>query len=203
MAMTSREFVDVLTRGTTNKGTDRGRFRQLRATAATVAEKQYWETLWETTATTPAPARYDNPMRRAVIRAGKPKALDAADLAWMQRLPTDPGEVSAADVQTLKGMAAQAAMGTGDHRMIHSVLDPIARHHAKCEAEANLADLARPLPQVPGTAADALAAILAREVPDLTEAERYSRASAMVREAMQHRRDLHLDQVAEARAAAA
>ncbi|WP_157720033.1 hypothetical protein [Microlunatus sagamiharensis] len=193
----------MLTKGTTNKGTDRGRFRQLRASATTVAEKQFWESMWDTTATTAQVTNYDNPVRRVSIRPGKARPLDAADLAWIQRLPADPAKISPEDVQALKGMASQAAMGTSDHRLIRAVLGPVETYHAKREAEANLANLSRPLTQIPANAADALSAILAREVPDLRDDERYSRASAMVRDAVNHRRDLHLDQVAEARAAAA
>jgi hypothetical protein len=147
---------------------------RLRAHLATLAPKR-------------APQRhYDNPT--AVVRRPAQQAapLTAADIAWLQRLPSDPAEISYEDAHTLARMDATWPAGSPDARLVRSVLGPVRRYHDTKAAQVDLENLqATPLRNVnKGEAVELLREALTRETPELHEDEASLRAGNLLQEAL-------------------
>jgi hypothetical protein len=80
--------------------------------------------------------------------AGVGEELSEADLIWLQRLPTDPSEVSWEDARRLATMAARVK----DHShkvLVRSIWRPIADHHDRALAETELANAKVADPEIP------------------------------------------------------
>lgn len=144
-----------------------------------------------------------DPKAHAPGRGGTP--LSPSDLAWIGRLPTDPGKMPYDDAAALAGLSASLA-GTphaSDARLVESVYAPVRELHDAAAARAALTAAQRPAPPVPSSALQALTDAIAAEVPTLQPAEALSRAGAQLRDAMDKRATVRQQKVADARDAIA
>jgi len=196
--MSSAKQILEIVADTTSSGIDRGRVRYLHQNAAPGAERQFFEQQLEATGTEPV-AVYSNPTRRPVHQ-GPAKPLDAADLAWLQRLPSDAAKVAPEDVSILVGLAAQAKHPSSEHRLISAILAPIELHHAQREAETAVTNLRRPLPRIPASVVGALAEAIRREMPQLSDDEALGRARQQATDAVAKRDATHEQRLLDARA---
>jgi hypothetical protein len=106
--------------------------------------------------------------------------LAPADIAFLERLPTDPEQVTAQQARQLAGLAATIKRGTPDRRLLDAVWQPVKDLHDRRAAEAALARVSRPLPAIPDSAVDAIADALLDRQPDLGRAEARARAERML-----------------------
>jgi len=136
-------------------------------------------------------------------RGGAP--LTPSDLAWLNRLPTDPTQVSYDAASTLAGLASSLSgtQHTSDRRLVESVWSPVRELHDGNAARVALTAAQRPAPPVPSSALQALTDAIATEVPTLQPAEALSRAGTQLREALDKRATVRQQKVADARAAIA
>lgn len=108
--------------------------------------------------------------------------LSPADLAWIDRLPEKPTDISPEDLRTLTSLAGRAA-SPGDRRLLETVLTPIREHYDRQERREHLQHvIARAFkgPQrdrhLENRAISLVAERLRREMPELTEGEAEGRA---------------------------
>lgn len=120
---------------------------------------------------------------------GQPTGLQPADLAWLQRLPSDPAQVTYADAVQLASFVRDSAPRTSDRRLLDAVWLPVKAVHDLKAAETELANARLPPPTVPSTALNALAEAVGREAPQLDDDEAVARASRLLREALDRRSD--------------
>lgn len=113
--------------------------------------------------------------------------LSAADVAWIQRLPVEPDEVSFDDAVELAKLAASVDTDSPDRRLVDSVWLPVKRVHDRRRAEADLAAAQRPVPALPAEAAPAVTDLIRLEVPALSPLESAQRARDQLEEARQAR----------------
>ena len=138
-----------------------------------------------------------------------PAQLNAADLGWLQRLPTEPDKISYEDGRVLAGMVQATKLGSPDRRLVDSIWHPVKQLHDIGQAKANLANAdAAAVPTPPATTQDVLAAAIARETPTLTTGEANDRARTQLQQAVEkqsetrlHARALAADALANATAA--
>ena len=156
-----------------------------------------------TTAEPPYRHPANDPKALAPGRGGTP--LSPSDVAWLNRLPSDPAQVSHGDATQLAGLSTSLA-GTkhvSDARLVESVYAPVRELHDGAAAQAALTAAQRPAPPVPSSALQALTDAIATEVPTLQPAEALSRAGAALRDAMDKRATVRQQKVLDARAAIA
>ena len=144
----------------------------------------------------PAAARhtpYRHPGRGPASRpAGPPRPLSAGDLAWLDRLPTDPAQVSDSDAQALARLSRQVQPGSADQRLVDAVWQPVRARHDQLAREHDLA----PARTVVSPPEAELHAALADALTDETET-----AALNERARSLHAREL-LDQALDSRAQA-
>jgi hypothetical protein len=114
--------------------------------------------------------------------------LSPADIAWLDRLPREPTEISAEDLRTITAMAGRAA-SDGDRRLLETILGPVRAHHDRLERRSRLQGTITEASRshqrskdVEDLAVTVLGERLRREVPELTEAEAEARARQALRE---------------------
>jgi hypothetical protein len=133
---------------------------------------------------------YQHPANAArLIRDGGP--LTPAELMWLQRLPTDPAEVSFDDAVTLASIAKSLSPmdDAADLRVLNQVWLPVKEIHDANAARAELANAQRAM-------ADALAA----EHPDYPPNATVALANEALNDAITRRRAQHEAALADARA---
>ena len=114
-----------------------------------------------------------------------PAQLNAADLGWLQRLPTEPEKISYEDGRVLAGMVQATKLGSSDRRLVDSIWNPVKQLHDIGQAKANLANAdAAAVPTPPPATHDVLATALAREMPMLTRDEVRARARTQLADAV-------------------
>lgn len=118
---------------------------------------------------------------------GQPIGLQPADLAWLQLLPSDPAQVTYADAMHLATLMRDSAPRTGDRRLLDAVWLPVKAVHDLKAAETELTNARLALSTVPSTAVNTLAEAVSREAPQLDDAEAVTRASRLLREALDGR----------------
>jgi hypothetical protein len=114
--------------------------------------------------------------------------LSPADIAWLDRLPKEPTEISSEDLRTLTTMAGRAA-SDGDRRLLETILGPVRAHHDRLERRSRLEDTIAKASlshqrdkDVEHLAISVLAERLHQETPELTEGEAEARARQALRE---------------------
>jgi hypothetical protein len=114
--------------------------------------------------------------------------LSPADIAWLDRLPEDPTEVSVEDLRIVAAMAGRAA-SDGDRRLLETILGPVRAHHDRLERRSQLEDTIAKASwphqrnkDVEQLAISVLGERLRQETPELTEAEAEARARQALRE---------------------
>lgn len=113
--------------------------------------------------------------------------LEPADIAWLQRLPSDPRAVTYADAVQLATFARNIPGRTADRRLLDAVWLPVKQIHDLRAAEADLANARQQLPEVPSSALGALAEAVRSETTELTDDEALSRASTLLRDTLDRR----------------
>jgi len=141
------------------------------------------------------PARYAPPAEDAKVTAltgplppgqlSKGNDLSGADLAWLQRLPSDPSKVTYADAVQLAALSL-ASSNFADRsgaRLVESIWAPVRELHDARAAEVALRNAQQPEWTPPASLCDALADALHAEHPELTEDEAYTRGRRMLSDA--------------------
>lgn len=130
----------------------------------------------------PQVLRYDHPGDSAPGTTpaeipGKGPISDA-DVAWLQRLPTDPASVTFDDARSAIAMQKRDNLPKDQQRLIDSIVNPILEAHDGAAAGIALhnAQQAVPLP-LPQSALPALTSAIAAEIPALTPGEALARAA--------------------------
>jgi hypothetical protein len=114
--------------------------------------------------------------------------LSPADIAWLDRLPKEPTEISAEYLRIVAAMAGRAA-SDGDRRLLETILGPVRAHHDRLERRSQLEDTIAKASRshqrsrdVEQLAISVLAERLHQETPELTEGEAEARARQALRE---------------------
>ena len=142
----------------------------------------------------------------ARLNGGKPAAheLAASDIAWLNRLPSDPAAVSYDDAVQLAGIAKASSAFTNrsDARLVQSIWQPVKEVHDTRAAEAALRNAqSKPSFQETPGLREALADAIAAEVPNLTPEEAWQRAQRMIDDARSHADHESRDALAAAKSA--
>jgi hypothetical protein len=128
------------------------------------------------------------------------KALEAPDLAWLQRLPS-PEEMTYADAVQLGRFAIfKFGDNSSSKRLVQSLWKPVEELYDARVAEAMRTKTARPLFKIPSPVA-AVALAIENEHPYLTPEEARRRAEELVDEALAERRNTNDQRIAKAKAA--
>lgn len=114
--------------------------------------------------------------------------LGPADIAWLQRLPADPEEVTFDDATQVAAFARSIKRGTSDRRLVDAVWTPLKAVHDRRAAEAALANSRQRRPVDPDPTA-ALAEAIAAEHSELNGSEARSRAERLWAELKAARED--------------
>lgn len=125
--------------------------------------------------------------------------LTPVELAWLQRLPADPEQVSFDDAVELAAMTfVDRGIGSPSTRLLNSHWLPVEAVFDRREAEYRLQEARRPLHLIPNPV-PAVAAVIALEVDGvLTGSEIQARADRLVAAAMADRRERHQQRLDEA-----
>jgi hypothetical protein len=137
---------------------------------------------------------YAHPGRGPASRpAGPPRSLTAGDLAWLDRLPRDPAQVSDDDATAVARLAREVAPGTSDDRIVQAAWNPVRQLH---DARAREHDLGHarnvvtlPTAHLQAALADALADETERAV--LNERARTLHARELLDQALDTRAQAH------------
>lgn len=139
--------------------------------------------------TTPPPERYNHPAAMASYAPARTTPLTAAELAWLERLPRDPSQVSFEDAKTLATLTS-SMRGTetiADRRLLQSITDPVMEIHDRNAAEVDLRNAQQAQPPIPASALGALGDAVHAETPDLQPGEALARASKLLQAAADKR----------------
>jgi hypothetical protein len=111
--------------------------------------------------------------------------LGASEIAWLQRIPTDPNQVSFADATELAKLSStiDRMKYPADGRLIDQAWKPVKEFHDRNAAQVALRNAERPLPSVPSSALGALAAAILAENDQLRPEEALTRADDALVEA--------------------
>jgi hypothetical protein len=141
----------------------------------------------------PARKTYDNPTLVPRRPRQNAQPLTASDIAWLNRLPSDPSQISYEDAHALARLDADWPSGSPDARLVRSVLGPVRRHHDAQQAQVELDNLkAIPARNIDhGQALSMVSAAVMREVPELTEDEAHTRARDLLTAALDKARAEH------------
>lgn len=115
-----------------------------------------------------------------LLPAGGSTPLEPSDIAWIERLPTDPTKVPYLDAVHLATMAANIAPNSqhgADARLIRSVWAPVAAVYDQRQAEAELRNAQAPARPIPTGAVTVLAEAYRQEgvASDEERADVYAR----------------------------
>jgi hypothetical protein len=211
MAIKSSDLTDLFSQPWTNGMS--GRIEALRRNAGTNSTgystfpNAHVQALRAMIPDRPPRKHYDNPTSVGARPAAVIEPLTASDVAWLERLPTDPKDVSYDDARQLARLDGEFK-SAGDRRLVRSILDPVRRYHNTLEAQAALENVTNnPAPVVQrGAALQMLSDAIRSETGDvLTSEEVHSRAAVMLDDALNKAASerTRLVRQAEARVAAA
>jgi len=143
-------------------------------------------------------------------------ALSASEIAWLERLPKEPGQVSYADAQTLAGILNDFEVNNhrqshpADDRLLRSVVAPIRHVYDLRAAEHEARSARTPLEDIPDGLTAAIAATTAADeermrdniksqglpVPAAASGDEFGmRASMAMRSALEQRRMAWEDEI--------
>lgn len=124
--------------------------------------------------------------RFSTARNRKPGPLTEVELMWLNRLPSDPTQVTFDDAAQLATIADSISRDGKhpDHAMlIESVWGPIREHHDALVARHEVERLEASPPRVPDSTLGALSDSLREEVPELSVNESETRARDLLAQA--------------------
>jgi hypothetical protein len=119
---------------------------------------------------------------RAGNRRNKDEDLTPVELAWLQRLPLDPAAITFDDAVQLAALAGSVSkMKTpASYRLVESVWRPVKDLHDERLAKAELDRARAPLPDLPHTTLEAIAASLEEKHPGVSQQALMIEARAVV-----------------------
>lgn len=122
----------------------------------------------------PVPAHPEAEAERTRVgrhRREKGTELEAAELAWIQRLPLDPRQVSYEDAVQLAELAGSisAMKSPASARLVESVWLPVKEVYDLRVAEARLAQLPKSPPELPREVLSAVEDAISKQYPNLGE----------------------------------
>jgi hypothetical protein len=181
MPTNTERLIDLLTSPVTQK--TKGVAAAMRRFNSTLTGRQeaYLKDL-EAREPEPRPQQYRHPGHHAHADPNGLDALSAADLAWLERLPSDPAEVRYDDALRLAELSFTLKARTPDQRLVDSIWEPVKAAHDRRAAEADLAAAQQPLPAVDPEAIAIVADSIQIETPQLTQTEARTRASRLLAE---------------------
>ncbi|WP_027497460.1 hypothetical protein [Rhodococcus sp. JG-3] len=202
--LTSRDLINTITQE--NTGLNRGRISRLVERAvgrdgsrrAPESVNAYLRDLTATLSASAPPPPFSHPRDAARSRRlGSQKApqngsLSPSDIAWLSGLPADPEQVSfddAVHLATLRNAVNSLDPHDGDRRLIEQRWTPVAEVYDRRSLDAEL-DAVSTLPLLPNPAR-AVADLLGAELTELNEAELFTRAESMVKDAFEQRQQRH------------
>jgi hypothetical protein len=125
--------------------------------------------------------QYQHPRAAGALPArSRTDPLSPSELAWLQRLPTDPAQIPFDDAQRLLALAASVTK-PDDLRLVRSIAAPVQEFHDRKQAEAAIANASQPPIAAPGETLGALADAIAAEYDQLQPEEAISRAGEVLR----------------------
>lgn len=107
--------------------------------------------------------------------------LAPTDIAWLQRLPTDPAQVSWEDARHIVALVHAVKRTSSDGRLVHAIWDPLKAFHDRRLAETTLKNAQRPVSVSDPSPAPALAEAILAATPDLRPEEAMARAKEIIR----------------------
>lgn len=134
--------------------------------------------------------------RLGAAKAPQGGSLSPSDIAWLSGLPVDPEQVSyddAVHLATLRNAVNSLDPHDGDRRLIEQRWTPVAEVFDRRSLDAELGGI-QTLPLLPNPAR-AVADLLGAELTELNEAELFTRAESMVKEAFELRQGRHQKRV--------
>lgn len=185
-ALTAEQLRRLATLDPTNP-IERGRLTAMRRATTITRQRDIIDRMLARPVQPPARAADRWWTRNASHAPVEPKPLSASDLAWLQRLPTDPDKMSREDVQALALLSAQVAdkkaVPGSDARLIDSYYAPVVAH---LDRQARIAELtaivgdrnARPAPPAPSGSLPGYPDPLVEELADLEEANAQAQLAA-------------------------
>lgn len=128
---------------------------------------------------------YNHPSRTPKDRRRGGGPLTPVELAWLQRLPTDPTETTYDDAAALASLHADISRmdHPTDARLVASHWEPVAEFHDTNAATVALTNASQPLTPVPHSAHEALAEAVLAENRQLNPAEAAHRAASLLEKA--------------------
>lgn len=190
--LSSREIVDIIAAPPTAMNMGKVRFladreKKRSFSSSTRAQRAFIEAAQRTPVADPVgtyrhPAAQPLPMRDNV-------PLSPVELAWLQRLPADPTQVSFDDAQALAAMdkAINPLQHPADSRLVRSVWAPVRDMHDANANEVQIRAARRPLPPMPHETLSALADAFLHENSQLNPQEALTRANAAIQDAAARR----------------
>ena len=112
---------------------------------------------------------------RATGQPEEPVSLTQAQIAWLQRLPTDPTQVTFDDAVELLRLLNEVD-NPSDVGLVRMIAAPVKEYHDREAAEVELHNARLPHPDVPGEALPALADALRPDLTQLADSELLHRA---------------------------
>jgi hypothetical protein len=174
--MTPKELLDLLSGSNMNAGKAGARLRRGANPGSLLprAQREFLETVRDTPrrTTTAGVVHPEDEAGRVANRRNKDEDLSPVELAWLQRLPLDPAAITFDDAVQLAALASSVSkMKTpATYRLVESVWRPVKDLHDERLAKAQLEKARAPLPDLPLTTVQAIAASLAAQETKFAEA---------------------------------
>lgn len=148
------------------------------------AQREFLEAVRDTPRrpTTAGVVHPEDEASRVANRRSKDEDLSPVELAWLQRLPLDPTAITFGDAVQLAALAGSISkMKTpASHRLVESVWRPVKELHDERLAKAQLEKVRAPLPDLPRTTVEAVAASLEERHPGVSQQALMIEARAIV-----------------------
>ncbi len=189
MTVSSRTILDVISKpyGNATRGAAMFEAQQVNGSGpnrGTPAQRDFFDRLVNVQVQAQPDDTYSHP-GTGVLPLRQKGPLTPVEVAWLQRLPMDPAQISYEDAQTLAAMAQslQGDQANADsRRLVDSIWRPVKEIHDRNAAEVEVRNANRSTPQLPD-ATRALADAVASEQPSLLPHEAHARAADMVKQA--------------------
>lgn len=175
--LTAEQLIEVLSADLTVG--NRGRLEARRRATSDMWEKWLLKNLLEEDVRPPAPAVPRPPFWGVGPKGPAERPLDAADLAWIGRLPSDTKDLPVGDARELASLAMTVPVGSSDARLVESVLRPAQLRLEREHAEAQLRWVKASEPRLPAQEprrhgelpgrVEIVASALQRQKPDMPD----------------------------------
>ncbi len=181
MALTQAEILELVG---TAKYSDVGRGRllqMLRRKGISRAEREFLTAMHDRP--TVGAKTYVHPEQAARLGAHRESEdLTPAELVWLQRLPSDPHQISHQDAAQLASLyrAISKMKNPSSKQLVESIWMPVKALHDTRDAQEELAAAKETVPAIPSAAVHALAEAIAADTPGLSGDELTSAAEQRI-----------------------